>query len=199
MPFWPVCLNICSACLFRIYNVLNDSSLEVSPMSPLFILPSASPPPPFSSSSWVRWRWMGRLSRCVSKSTARCSPRLWRLPWTAWTPWTPCLCLDASGCGATAMWEQSTKAVLGRRKEKEGGHCSCCHPPRHAHLPPLSEPSRAAQVGCSVWMCLYASFCPYTGTSWCLHVKIKNCEPVGRIHVGGESEKQLLLRPHYHC
>lgn len=184
---------ICSVSLFRIYNVLNDSNAPPPSFFPLLL-------PLLSSSSWVRWRWMGRLSRCVSRSTVKCSPRLWRLPWTAWTPWTPCLCPDASGCGATATWEQSTRAVLGRRKEKEGGRCSCCHPPRHAHLPPPSEPSRAAQVGRSVWMSLYASFCPYTrGTLWCLHMRIKDCEPVGRIHVGEESGKQHLLRPHYHC
>lgn len=136
---------------------VHNFSLEVFPMSTLFIVPSVSPLfflcllplwcPRLSSSSWVRWRWMGRLSRCVSRSTVRCSPRPWRLPWTAWTPWTPCLCQDASECEATAMWGRSTRAVLGRRKEKEGDLCSCCHPLHHAHLPPPSGPSRAAQVG----------------------------------------------------
>lgn len=124
------------------YDILDNNGLGIS----LMCRPSPSFSPLLSSSSWVRWRWMVRLSKCVSRSTVRCRPRPWRLPWTAWTPWTPCLCQDASGCEATATLGRSTRAVLGKRKEKGGGLCFCCHPPHHAHLPPPSEPSRAAQV-----------------------------------------------------
>lgn len=116
-----------------------------------YLFASATHLPCCSSHSWVRWRWTARSSRCVSRSTARCSLKPWRLPWTAWTPWTRCLCPDASGWEATVTFEPLTKGVRGMRKEKEEDRCFCCLPPHHAHLPPPSEPSRAAQVGGCVW------------------------------------------------
>lgn len=97
--------------------------------------------------SWARWRWTVRSSRSVRRFIARCSPRRWRLPWTVWKPWTRCPCQDASVCEATVMWGRLTRAALEKRKEKEEDHCCCCHPHHHAHQPPLSGPSRAAQVG----------------------------------------------------
>lgn len=85
---------------------------------------------------------MGRLSR----STVRCSLRPWEGPWTTWTPWTLFQCQDPLGCEATAMWGQSTRAVLEKKREKEGGHCSYFRPRHQGRLPLQWEPFKAAQV-----------------------------------------------------
>lgn len=85
---------------------------------------------------------MGRLSR----STVRCNLRPWEDPWTPWTPWTHFQCQGALGCEATATWGQSTRAVLERKREREGGHCCYFHLPHQEHLPPLWEQFKAAQV-----------------------------------------------------
>lgn len=106
---------------------------------------------------WAKWRWTGRSKRCVSQCSARWSRRRW-MPWT-------CPCPAASACGATATCVPSRKAAR-RKRRREASWWATGGPIHPRATPPLSEPSRAAQVGGN--MGTHTSSCTYEHVWTCI-------------------------------